>query len=51
VLLQEHNLELTRLLVTKGARTADGASCVEAAVTVGWIALLQACFGECTATQ
>jgi hypothetical protein len=45
-LLQKEQLELAKLLVMKGACTADERGCVYAAVKMGWIALLQACLGE-----
>jgi hypothetical protein len=45
-LLQEEELRLARLLVSKGARTADGRTCAEVAVERGWVTLLQACLGE-----
>jgi hypothetical protein len=46
--MQQHpqQLELARLLVAKGARTADGATPVQVAVAAGWVPLLQACVGE-----
>jgi hypothetical protein len=39
-------LELARLLVAKGARTADGGTPVQVAVKAGWVPLLQACMSE-----
>jgi hypothetical protein len=42
----EQQLELARLLVAKGARTADGATPVQVAAASGWVPLLQACAGE-----
>lgn len=37
--------------MAKGARTAKGIGCLEAAIWMGWVALLQACLGKLVLNQ